>query len=155
MAAQLPDGAFCTWYTTSRCLNAGWCAVRCMTSPRGIPKVTPDCGELSLKQVRGDVNVCGVHLRSCFLPLVPKQAHQRDGNPAVLPCLCLRSWVADKLVPRRRDAALRQPADQLLSVCPKPKTCTSAPGTALASGGVSLVRLPVAHEIFHEVLRVR
>lgn len=21
---QLPDGAFCTWYTTSMCLNAGW-----------------------------------------------------------------------------------------------------------------------------------
>lgn len=94
----------------------------------------------------------GCTLKLCFLPLSPHQAPQWDENQTVLRRLCLRSWVAEELVPRRRDAALPAAADQLPSACPKPKTCTSAAGTALASSGVSLVRLPMARAIFHEVL---
>lgn len=66
VGVQLPDGTSCKQCATSICLNIGCCAVRCKTSPGGIPKVTPDCRELSRKQVRGDVNVGGVHLEAVF-----------------------------------------------------------------------------------------
>lgn len=85
-----------------------------------------------------------------FCPSSPnKPTRGMETQQCCLACACVHGWLMSW-----RDAALKQPADQLLSACPNPKTCISAPGTALASGGVSLVRLPTAHEIFREVLRV-